>query len=625
VNRLVETISVGHTVLNYADTIDIILNVQATEVQSVTVNSVALDGGRITRNGKKLSLNLAGLGLPDRITIEASGNRPDVVLLRGTLPPGLTISSGGRLQGMTGNMSGTEQITFRFTLRAKVAAEIRDRAFFINATPLDSPSTWVPGTFPDSVFDPLLGVSYRPLGTLDRAVGFSSSFSGTDPDGEPLAIEVLSNGLGTSIVNDGLPRGIVLKGTTLQGVIHPDNAPGRYVFRLGFVGQTADREYCEIRVSPVLSSLVTQPSSIDWVTPEGFLGELREGMASDLRVEATNTLPVQYSLSPSSLPLPAGLSLSANGQIRGTTKHVPRDTAYPFRVRAFSGDVYQEREFEIRVKNIYSGDDVMDIRFRASNAQATAWTSQYNGLIPENDVYRIGDINFGIQRTPTIYLIKGLSVSSLDVATSGNGVNGVVDNDYHGEVKLTLGRHVVAVCRDANQRVKYEVVYREILDPLKNAGGFRPGDTVVEDRVAWPQSKPGQTKFIFPRSLRNIRYDMVKDIGFSTASSSLRYVTGPNGVEGLPEWMRSRQIANDPNSVMGYTPAMVVCFVAPGKGAALAESLNAAQGLYPVGYVLKFVRYVIFEQEIINETMFDGGETTFDAGGFGIISFDADQ
>lgn len=623
INRALSVISVGEDIFPYVEYLTVPLNVAGSVVEQVWVNGVLLPSSRISPSGRNIILDLASLNLSGSVTVRVQAATPEITLLRGTLPPGLSLQNGA-IVGLVNNLSGLDDLVFRFTLRAKYANVVRDRVFTMNGVAVSNPSVWVINSLPPSQPDGVLGISFHNMGAFDRAAPFQRSLESEDPDGIPAPPEILSHGLNSTLINDGLPPGLKLVGNTIRGNIDPACPPGRYMFRIGFVGQTTSRVYCEIRVNNALAQNATNPVSITWMTPK-VIGTLHEGYPSDLAVVARHITPVQYSLAPGSLPLPPGLILLPNGQIRGVAPHVDRDSTFRIRVRATAKNIYDDREFEVVVHNRYNSDAILDVRFRMSLSESSIATPIYAATISDSDVFRGGDNNFGLQASPSIYLVKGLKPVDLAIAMQGDGSQGVISNDYHGTVKLSLGWHAYAVCRDADQKIKYEVVYREVHDPLAKAGGFRFGtDTVVEEKVAWPQSPPGQVKYIYPRSLRNIRYDFIKDIGFATSDARVR-LSGPTGVEGLPEWMMSRQVAEDPSSVPGFVPALVICYVRPGRGAAVAKLLNETEGLPEVGHTVRFDRYHLYEHSPTTETTFDEGTTFFDVTGFGRIVFDSEE
>jgi hypothetical protein len=584
-------------------------------VVSVSVNGTLLSESRIMRAGRQITLNLTGLTSPSIAMIVMKRNTSlTYSLLNGALPTGLSVTSSGLITGKVGNVPGSTVLTYNFTVRVTDGTNVEDREFSIDCLPVQTPTFFVLNSLPVPVNDIGLAITYYPLGSYKRAEPVGKTIEISDSDEVALPLEVRKTGL-TGAFIEGLPPGVKLLGRTIYGMIDPNALPGRYLFALGFVGQTVNSIICEILVEDPLSANVERPTIITWVTAEGFLGEMVEATASLFSVLAVHAaLPVTYTLAPGSLPLPAGLTLNGfTGAIFGQALHIDADTASWFTVRATAGDNHLDRNFAILVRSVYTDASILDIRYQLRTLDREAMVSRYQALVPVPNIYRPGDANFGVVTSPYIYLIKGLEPGDLQAAISGDGSRNIDGPDYHGRIDLILGPHKVAVARDVTGHVVYEVIYREIIDQQAGAGGFSfAQEEPLEEKVLWPESPPGNPIYIFPRSLRNARLDFIRALGFATTDPALKYLPGPSGVEAMPLWMRSQQVIGDPDSVPGFVPALPVAYMLPGTGSALLATLNNDPQLPNTGRLLSFDRYFLFAIRFSESTFFDTQTTTFD-------------
>lgn len=580
-------------------------------VDWVKVNSTVLDEERIEKSGKNLELDLSGLTLPGTFVVEIA-RQIDLTysLLYGSLPPGLTLSPDGIISGTVGNAPGDQTTTYTFSCRVSNGTLVQDRQFAIRVTPVAKLFSWLTNDLPTVETDDDLDIDFHPLGVFRRLEVSSTSFLGRNADMEVPVMEVRPTGK-TGDFFEGLPPGLTLQGATLRGNILQSAYTGRYLFALGFVGQSTPLLYLEILIEDGTAVNVYAPSVIQWLTPNR-LDDLTETYPSTLSVNAVATQAIKYVFAPGSGPLPPGLALNADtGDITGFVGHVSRETRYPFTIRAQTPTAHADRRFNVTIKNRFNSPLTLDIRLRVRTLDR-GMVPTIRTLIPRERLYRPTDPIHGVLEEPSVYIIKGLTGDSIDAALQGDGTNGPFGNDYHGQFDVLLGRHKAAVARKQDGSIIYEVVYRPLIDPIAKAGGFQFNtDQAVEDRVLYPQS--GATpQYIYPKSIRNARMDFVKDIGFATEDAALRTLTGPNGIEALPTWMTCEQDLGDASSVLGFIPAMVVAYVVPGYGNIAANLLNASTTLPPPGREISFERLFSFEHVNRQGTGFDGGSTTFD-------------
>lgn len=583
----------------------------------VKVNGAVLDNNRVTKQGRNLNLNLGGLTLGAVAQVEIKRVTDlGYTILYGTLPPGMSLSSSGVISGQLGNITGSEEIAYDFSIRVTNGSTVQDRSFRIRALPVPKTSVWVTANLPPETTDTVLNIDYYPLGSVRRLESKPVAFSTANPDYETPVIEVRRTGL-LGYFNEGLPPGLSIVNNSLKGTVRPDVRAGRYLFKLGFVGQLANTIICEIFVLNATAGAPSTPATITWKTPED-LGIIQETYPCHIGLVAEATGKVTYTIAPGSTPMPAGLVLNADtGDIEGYVAHVATETQYVFTIRANVKANYADRQFTLTVANRYNTPETLDVKLKLRTVDRLGLVEKYKQRIPADDVFRPADPNFGIQPEPFVYIIKGLAGIDLEEAKTGNRPDGLFGNDYHGQFSLSLGRHYHAVMRDQRGAVVYEVIYRTLIDAQAMAGGFEFGtERAIEQPILYPQSKD-VAQYIYPKSVRNARLDFVKDLGFATDDPSKAILTGVTGVEAMPEWMACEQILGDPKSIMGFFPALVIAYTKPDMAAPIVADLNlAAQQslLPPPGRSVVLERYFLSDHVNRQGTTFDGGLTTYDGG-----------
>lgn len=182
-------------------------------------------------------------------------------------------------------------------------------------------------------------------------------------------------------------------------------------------------------------------------------------------------------------------------------------------------------------------------------------------------IYRPDDANFGVATQVEYAHVYGLAPETLDTYVASLYLN-------HYWKNLVLGSVETAQALDANGRVVYEVVYSRIIDNLVNA----QGDSVAKI-VNLPYTIDYdnlQVTQVYPNSLVDMRDQVIDVVGQISTK--------------LPLWMTSKQ----PNgSVLGFTPAWVICYANPGRGKQIAYNIqeNFGQQLNLIDF--KVDRYVM--------------------------------
>lgn len=374
-----------------------------------------------------------------------------------------------------------------------------------------------------------------------------------------------------------------------------------------------------ILVEYIPSEVTVFFGNIQWVTPKGYLGEVYETMACPYSVKAiaSGGFPVSYTLAPGSGPLPTGLSIDVTtGEIRGTCGFINQDTRFTFTIRASVGATFVDREFSLLMKNLFNTQPVTGVYMTMTGWDKIDWVKFSNQNIPEEYVFRPHDPEFGINKKPMMYLLFGLpDVTDMQLWTAMTGnPERPHEYDFYRRTDLYISELKTAVARDSKGNILYEVLYREVIDPLhrvykrrgKNkievrAGGFNAGDSLVRSPVPYPQAAStynvDDTRFIYPSSLTNMRKDlMAHDTGG----------IGLNGIEGLPLWMRSQQTLGDPKSVLGFVPAIELAYLKPGSAKAVLRHIRLGMDGWDdlLGTKLIFDRF-FFLRYASTETTFD--------------------
>lgn len=341
-------------------------------------------------------------------------------------------------------------------------------------------------------------------------------------------------------------------------------------------------------------------SAIEWIT-DNDLGTIPPNIASDKQVVAETKLyggRTVYELVDGNLP--PGLELISNGFIQGKVKQFADDngpglTRFYERVdsaedsstrsRTFSeswdgGTTSFDRKFTFDIKAKDAINVAENIRtftltvatknnLTFANLYAKAFQSKDkrlvwynfitdNNIFRENEVYRYGDPNFGIQ--PELKMLMYAGIESRDAEFF---VQAMSRNHYRKQVRF--GEVKSAVAKDPVTQVPiYEVVYVEIVDEFENSAKKSISNVVqlpndinskvlisydsikVDSNIPFVSDSDHQR--LFPNSYKNMR-KQIKGIG-------------ERDREFLPLWMRS--IQPDTFAEPGWVKSVVLCYLKPG-------------------------------------------------------------
>lgn len=541
-------------------------------------------------------------------------------LLNGSLPPGISLLASG---SFTGSMSAIPNVPnpptpFSFTVRATNGTFSIDRQFSINGFELDSAPVWNFASFPAANSNP---PHEFPLATLDRGAVFTFPLDITDADFDTLVFSISAVPAVLGARNGFLPPGLVLnqQARRIEGTTTFDTTvAGTYFFRIT-VNDVQDPRPdkatnpapvdCSITLTNDVAASFQSPLIIAFTTPAGSLGSLIETYPSYFGIAAASVIgdasDIVYTLAPNSGPLPPGLTLNAtSGAISGVASFVTSTTTHAFTGRAQNGNTFVDRDFAITVVSRFNAASIYDFRCALLGPTRRQWFAYYAGIISAAALFQPSDPNFGVPQQPTIYIIKGItrtSAAALADALDGAGSPDGKLHDFHHNASVLLGTHKIAVARDANNNLLYEVLYREIIDPQALGGGFSLSSlTPIDQPVTYPQAN-AQITTVYPNSFHNLRYDLIDDLGLA-GNGVLAKLPGPSGIEGMPLWMMSRQDAADSNSIIGYVPAIEIAYLNPGYGARVLRQLQTTliegsttqtQDSFLAGHNVPLDRYLI--------------------------------
>jgi len=569
-------------------------------------------------------------------------DRVKVLLLSGSLPPGLVLSKTGLISGAIIPLvgpPGTAQAgwddtpndiypkdfttrssskNFQFTLEVTDGKSSSVRTFEIFVYSKDSMSADTTDFTADNTFitadvvpqrTPLLLTPEQDLGIVRADNYYAFKFTATDFDGDSYEF----------VAATALPPGLTLDAETgwLYGYL-PDQ--GATEISYDFEIRVRKTNYPTI-ISRAYDFAITITGNIEteviWITPSN-LGTINNGAISTLEVAAVNTggRPLEYRIvSGSTSKLPQGLTLMPSGHIVGRvsfntfaidggtttfdTEQTTRLTVVPttfdltfnFLVNAYSPLTEQSnntnavsvfREFTITINREFNQPyESLYIKAMPPIADRTLINQllQNQDIIPQGVLYRADDQNFGIASNVEYTHAYGLTAATMEQYVSALAIN-------HYWKNITLGPVKAAQALDVNGNVLYEAIYSEIVDNLVNNQGTSVGKSVT---LPYPTVVDGETiDIVYPNSLINMRDQVIDTVGQVSPA--------------LPLWMVSKQ-AN--GQVLGFTPAWVIAYVQPGQSGRVIYNIQQNFGTQLNVVDFKVDRYEIDRSQTHNWVPYD--------------------
>lgn len=522
-------------------------------------------------------------------------------LVSGALPPGVTLSPTGLIQGFIepatpaeGAQQGFDASqydryvydffglniskNYQFTVMVsdEFTADTSDYTIYVydkkNMT-ADSDKLTADN---ESMVDVSVDTRHTPiLRNLDttlepvRQGGYHAfKFDGYDFDGDEL-VYTISDG--------NLPAGLAINPGTgwLTGLI-PQGPLGQvnYSFTVRVAKSSYPTYYTEREyIIPLLGQI---NNTVIWDT-SAFLGEIDNGSISTLNIQAhtESGRKLQYRVwyddpyNPSftGSRLPQGLVLLPDGSISGRTSFemftldrgyttydhgaTTFDYEFKFTVEAYDSDNYVSgtKDFTIKVNNTnIEPYENLYIRALPTREQRIIYEQIINNsdIFPVNDIYRASDPWFGKNTDIKCLFLTGISTQEVSAYVEALSLN-------HYWKTLAFGDVKTAQALDENFNIKYEVVYVDLIDRSVNEKGQSPSANIAIN----PNTE--HITNVYPNSFTNMANRIINGVGYANKSI-------------LPEWMISRQ---KDGRVLGFTRSLVLCYCKPGTSSAIAYRVRA--------------------------------------------------
>lgn len=232
-------------------------------------------------------------------------------------------------------------------------------------------------------------------------------------------------------------------------------------------------------------------STIEWVTTSSFLGTITTGELSHLSVEAKQLISnydIKYRKKSGNLP--DGLTLFSDGSIVGK---VNTNSTGTFTFEAEAKDIYElsaiDKSFSIDV--IQSPKEYTSLYFKPFLSKTSK--NYYNTFINDEVIfdpkliYRYLDPEFGVQRDIKINL--EFAIEKVDIEKYAEAL---VNNFY--KRKFYFGNIKTAKAEDNNGNYIYDVVYADVIDNLVNNYNTSVSKIVYFDNTSY-----------YPASIDNMR------------------------------------------------------------------------------------------------------------------------
>ena len=510
---------------------------------------------------------------------------------------------------------------------------------------------------------PVMLTGSQSLGTVKHDNFFTFKFEAVDTDGDAIRFEIGADvaegfdgpsGYDTVGFDGGdynIPVGITL-----------DPLSGWFTGNLPNISARTEEYNWAIRVvkrnnSDYASSwntfTLTVEGDVDktltW--PDADLGVISTGEISELDVQATTAsgASLLYELkSGKAQKLPQGLRLDSKGLLVGrvsfetfmldtgiTTFDINSliynettwDRTYEFTVRAYTTDLtidtFKTFTVVVRPSSLVPYESLY-VRALPNQNQRNIFSSlvQNNDDIQPSDLYRPSDFNFGIQQDIRMLIATGLNPKKLT-----DYIQAMSQNHYNNVLRFNGFRTARAL--DSQNRVKYEIVYVEIVDKGMGTDPVTGNPKPASQRIDLRSSTSWQN----PLSVdAGIDYQITVDSGNFASSAHNNYTAYPNAVENmrnrlktkigeavlerlvLPDWMKDEQTDN---RVLGWQLAVPIVYCKPGTSEKIKYRLEQRTNLDLKEISFEIDRYIVdnnlskhYDKETGKYTL--TAETTFD-------------
>jgi hypothetical protein len=278
------------------------------------------------------------------------------------------------------------------------------------------------------------------------------------------------------------------------------------------------------------------------------LGTLFQGETSELYIKAShksNPLTVRYAQVSGSLP--PGITMAVDGSLQGTLSYDPSitsSTTYTFTAKAVDTNSTEIRKTFNITELPYTGKKytkvvLQPLLSKEARIQFSNFVNDQSIFTPEI-IYRPFDVNFGVQTTVQFILEYGIKQLNLS-----NYVSAV--QDYFRRKRLYFGNIKSAFAKNDSGVKIYEVVYVELIDTLVNNDGVTIGSTVAFE-----------TTTVYPNSIDNMRGELEK------IAEQDEYL--------LPKFMRTVQ--DNSGIPLGRILCMPLCYCLPGTSGTIIRNIE---------------------------------------------------
>lgn len=318
-------------------------------------------------------------------------------------------------------------------------------------------------------------------------------------------------------------------------------------------------------------------STIEWISP-AILPHLSPGVVSDIAIVArqlNSDYNIKYKLKSGSLP--DGLQLLTDGSISGRATYNSTGT-YNFSVIA--SDVYElssiERTFSLTVLP-GSGTKYTDIYLRPFLPRSKR-DEYYNfttdkTIFDPNLIYRFQDPNFGVQNEIKLKLEFGIEQLNLS-----DYIYALQNNFYRR--KLFFGDVKLAIAKNRDGSIAYEIVYVDIVDELVNNQGQSVNSVIYSNNNIY-----------YPASIDNMR----KQFQQLVLNDGEYIDINPDHT---PKFMKTIQSGD--YKAPEYLRIVPICYTKPGQGSKIISRIKLSN------YDFKLIHFeidrIVVENSLDNST-----------------------
>ena len=526
----------------------------------------------------------------------AAGQNLVYEVVQGSLPPGVTMTTGGKISGVVelaidesyGPQGGydfdpfpdysaltpsdggeptnprniydrtviskSKSVNYDFIVRVTDGVSSTDRNFNIFVYSADY---WVVSNSNVTIDTTLIGSSFitmdahtgRPpvftteadLGTFkhDNNVLIRIDVSDFDPLQADLEYSITKGSLPTGLsidINSGEIHGTLARQSAVE-VDHTFTVRANRVVATG-LNTFSERQFTMKVVGEI-------DIGINFTTPT-VIGTLTADIPSTLSIEASAEATgrvLDYTLKSGTLP--TGITLSPHGHLIGTidaSDFSDSTTAFTFEVTV--SDQYQKsatsKEFTVNIDIPHT-----TVEYGNMTGHATSFIDQsiFYNIAQDPDInspeyiYRPEDPNFGMKNKPDMLMLAGLEAQTLTAFQNQMEQNHAPKTLYFGDIKT-------AVAKDGTT-TKYEVVYLEIKDQLVNKDGLAVSSSInLRDAVTKPVLGPRASSA--DATADYVDYEVTTDGGlsFSISGSKVRFANQLSADLGFIETVYPNAVAN---------------------------------------------------------------------------------